>query len=59
MEDIIKDPDANWISRTAAVGVIKVNCADKFDGLKATIDGLDDKNADFIKDEYEKLAAEE
>ena len=59
MEDIIKDPDANWISRTAAVGVIKVNCADKFDGLKATIDSLDDGHADFVKDEYEKLAAEE
>lgn len=63
MVDIIKDPDANWMSRTAAIEEIKAHCsADQFASLKDIIDGLDaeaDKNANHIVEKYEKLSAEE
>ena len=62
MVDIIKDPDANWMSRTAAMEEIWVHCSeDQFTSLKGIVDGFgeDDKNASHLVDKYDELAAKE
>ena len=59
MVDIIKDGNANWLARTSAIDVIKSHCSkEKFDGLKAVIDGLTDSKASQVKSSYENKAKE-
>ncbi len=55
MTEIVRDENANWMARTAAVDVIKIHCSSQqFDELGSTVAALSDKKADYIKDEYDK-----
>lgn len=53
MVDIIKDPAANYLARTAAIDEIKAHCSEeKFNGLQSIIDGLSDSKANSVKSAY-------
>lgn len=57
MVDIIKDANANYLARTSAIEVIKAHCsAEKFNSLKAIVDGLTDSKASTIKTSYANKA---
>lgn len=57
MVDIIKDANANYLARTSAIEVIKAHCsAEKFNSLKAVVDGLTDSKANSVKSSYENKA---
>lgn len=53
MVDIIKDPNANWLGRTAAIDVIKAHCSqDQFNSLKDIIAGLTDSKSNLIQQSF-------
>ena len=57
MVDILKDGNANWLGRTAAIDVIKAHCTqEQFDSLKAIVDGLTDSKASLVQSSYENKA---
>lgn len=57
MVDIIKDGNANWLARSAAIDEIKSHCSDeKFKELKGVVDGLTDDKASQLKSAYEGKA---
>ena len=54
MVDILKDGNANWLGRTAAIDVIKAHCSEEqFTSLKEIVDGLTDSKASLIQSSYE------
>ncbi|MBP0962046.1 MAG: HEAT repeat domain-containing protein [Oscillospiraceae bacterium] len=58
MEDILKDPDANWMARTSAYKVIKAHDPERFKNLGSVIEGFDDAKAKQVLDSYNRdLAA--
>lgn len=57
MVEIIKDRNANYLARTAAIDEIKSHCTDEqFKSLKTIIDGLTDPKAESIKTAYANKA---
>ncbi len=60
MVEILKDENANWLGRSAAIDVIKVHCsAEQFAALKDIVYGLTDSKADLLKSSYDDKAAQE
>lgn len=57
MTEIIKDENANSFARSGAVENIAAHCSkETFDSLSAVIDGLTDKDAKSIQDNYKSQA---
>ena len=57
MVDIIKDGNANWLARIAAIDEVKSHCSEeKFKELKGVVDGLTDDKASQLKSAYEGKA---
>ena len=57
MVEIIKDRNANYLARTAAIDEIKSHCTDEqFKSLKTVIDSLTDAKASSIKTAYDNKA---
>lgn len=60
MVDIVKDENANWLGRSAAIDMIKAHCsAEQFAALKDIVYGLTDSKADLLKSSYDDKAAQE
>lgn len=60
MNEFITDENVNWMARTSAVQVVKkIGTEQQFADLKAVVDGLTDKNAKFVQDEYARQAEAE
>lgn len=62
MTNILKNPDANWNARSAAIKTMAAHCSkETFNALKPVVDGLTDSKAKYLQDEYnteaEKLNA--
>ena len=59
MTDIVKDPQANWMGRNAALTVIgKAGGKEALDKLAPEVEALNDPKAKFIKDGYQKALKE-
>ena len=59
MVDIIKDGNANWLGRSAAIDEIKAHCsAQQFAALKSVVDSLTDSDASLVQSAYESKVAE-
>ena len=57
MVEIIKDGNANYLARTAAIDEIKSHCTDEqFSSLKTIIDGLTDAKSSSVKSAYDNKA---
>jgi len=53
MVDIIKDGNANYLTRTGAIDIIKAHCSEEqFNSLKAVVDGLTDGKASSVQSAY-------
>lgn len=54
MVDIIKDPDASYLARTAAIDEIKSHCSEEqYNNLQAVVDALTDSKASSVKSSYQ------
>ena len=54
MVEIVKDPEANYLARTAAMDEIKSHCsADQFNSLEEIVNGLTDPKAKTIQSSYQ------
>ena len=53
MVNILKDKNANWLGRSAAIKAIKTHCPDKFKSLKSVVKGLKDDKAELLQKSYE------
>ncbi|MBO4793760.1 MAG: HEAT repeat domain-containing protein [Deltaproteobacteria bacterium] len=59
MTDIVKDPQANWMGRTAALNVIgKAGGKEALDKLGPEVEALSDPKAKLVKDGYQKALKE-
>lgn len=60
MVEIVKDENANWLGRSAAIDVIQAHCsAEQFAALKDIVYGLTDAKADLLKSSYDDKAGAE
>ena len=54
MVDIIKDENANYLSRTSAIDIVKAHCSEEqFNSLEEIVNSLTDKKAAIVKSSYE------
>lgn len=59
MTEIIKDPDAAWLSRSSAIQAVKSHGGkEALEALKPVVDGLTDKDAEQLQSMFETLEQE-
>ena len=59
MIDILADPEADWLARNQAIGVILTIGSDaQKEKLKSTVEGLTDDEASYLQEQYAEAIEE-